>query len=154
MLVDETAEQVASTNGPGVGGARRLAVQAIRSGQGESPVWALPVVVLDVHAEHPLQVSPAEDEHPIQALDPDGSDPSLGEGVGPGSSDGRADHLDSVGAEHLVEARDLLRVSVTDQEPKGSLVIDDVPGQVPGLLGDPGRVWVGGHSRQVHSPGL
>jgi len=51
--VDETAEQVASTNGSGVGGARRLAVQAIRSGQGESPVWALPVVVLGVHAERP-----------------------------------------------------------------------------------------------------
>jgi hypothetical protein len=84
-------------------------------------VGPLAVVVLDVDTEHQLQVPTPEDEHPVQALCPDGSDPSLGEGVGPGSSDGSADHLGPVGAEDLVEARDELRVPVPMRKRKGTL---------------------------------
>jgi hypothetical protein len=44
-------------------------------------VGPFPVVVLDVHPEHALQVSPAEDEHPVQTLGPYRADPALGEGA-------------------------------------------------------------------------
>ena len=145
--MDEPSEKVAPLDRTTAALPARLTLRIDRRAQVQSAVGPFPVVVLDVDPEHPLQVSMPEDEAPVQALCPDGTDPSLGEGVGPGSSDGSADHLGPVGAEDLVEARRVLGVSVTDQEAKAGLVIDDVPGQVPRLLGDPGRVRVGGHSR-------
>ena len=48
------------------------------------------VVVLDVLGEHGFEVAPSEDEHPVEALAPDGADESLGRwrspaAPGPGS---------------------------------------------------------------------
>src|SRR6266571_2860245 len=47
-----------------------------------APMGPPPLVVLDVHPEHTLEVPTAQDEHPVQALGPDRADPTLGEGVG------------------------------------------------------------------------
>ena len=44
------------------------------------------VVMLDVLGKHGLQVTTAEDEHPVEALAPDGADDALADGVGPGLS--------------------------------------------------------------------
>ena len=52
-----------------------------RRAQAQSAVGPFPVVVLDIHPEHALQVSPAEDEHPVQTLGPYRADPALGEGA-------------------------------------------------------------------------
>jgi hypothetical protein len=64
---------------------------------------AMAVVVLHVGPEHAVEMPASEDEHPVQALRPDGSDPSLGEGVRVRSADRGEDHLGSFRAEDLVE---------------------------------------------------
>jgi hypothetical protein len=51
-----------------------------------------PLVVVDVGAEDPLEMSPAEDEGVVQALPSDRADPSLGHGVRPWGSDGSLQH--------------------------------------------------------------
>ena len=144
--MDEPSKEVASLDRTTAARPARPTLRIDRRAQVQSAVGPLPVVVLDVGPEHPLQVPTPEDEHPIQALCPDGSDPSLGEGVGPGSSDGSADHLGPVGAEDLVEARDVLRVPVPNEEAEGHPVAGVIEGQVPRLLGNPGRVRMSGHS--------
>jgi hypothetical protein len=40
--------------------------------------------VIDVLGEHGLQMAAAEDEHPVEALAPDGAHHTLADGVGPG----------------------------------------------------------------------
>jgi len=112
--VDEPSKEVASLDRTMAASRVGPTLRIDRRAQVQSTVGPLAVVVLDVDTEHQLQVPTPEDEHPVQALCPDGSDPSLGEGVGPGSSDGSADHLGPVGAEDLVEARDELRDPVPD----------------------------------------
>ncbi len=74
-----------------------------------------PVVVLDVHGEHVLQLSAAEDEHPVQTLGPDRADPPLGEGVGPRCPDGEgitsvpSERKTSSKPEVYLESRALIR---------------------------------------------
>jgi hypothetical protein len=51
-------------------------------------VGAVGVVVLDVFADHGLQMAAAEDDHPVEALVPHGADHALADGVGPGCPDG------------------------------------------------------------------
>ena len=48
--------------------------------------------MLDVDSKHVFEVAPSEDEHPVQALAPDGVDESLGEDVSPRRPD-RVDHV-------------------------------------------------------------
>jgi hypothetical protein len=43
--------------------------------QPERPMRAVGVVVLDVHPQHLVQVSATHDEHRVQALGADGTDP-------------------------------------------------------------------------------
>ena len=64
----------------------------------------LSVVVADALPQHPFEVSPTQDEHPVQALGPHGSHPAFREGIDPRQSDRDPDHPDAFGAEHLVEA--------------------------------------------------
>jgi len=82
--VDEPSGEVASLDRATAAHHARLTPRVDRRAQVQSAVGPLPVVVLDVDSEHSLQVQTPKDEHPIQALCPDCSDPSLGEGVGPG----------------------------------------------------------------------
>ena len=148
--MDEPSKEVASLDRTTAARPARPTQRIDRRAQVQSAVGPLTVVVLDVDPEHPLQVPTPEDEHPIQALCPDGSDPSLGDGVGSGGADGRSDHLGPVGAEHLVEARDVLRVPVPDEEAEGHPVAGElqvIEGPIPRLLGNPGRVRTSGHSR-------
>jgi hypothetical protein len=117
--VDEPSQHVATPDRACV---RCLTGGVLRTdgrGQVQPAMRPLPVVVLDIDPEHPLQVSAAEDEHPIQALRPDRADPALGEGVRPWGPDWGADHLGPIGPEDLVEARGVFGVAVPDQEPEG-----------------------------------
>ena len=50
----------------------------------ERSVGTVGVVVLDVFGEHGLQVVATEDEHPVEALAPDGADHALADGLGAG----------------------------------------------------------------------
>ena len=63
------------------------------------------VVMIDVLGEDGFELTPVEDQHPVEALPTDRADEALGKGVGPRGSDRRADDPDPLGAEDLVEAR-------------------------------------------------
>src|SRR5437667_11984184 len=97
-------------------------------------------------------MSTAKHERPVDALGPDGRDPSLGEGIGPGSPERGEDDLDAVACEHRVEAGGVLRVPVPYEEPEGS-VSGEVEGEVPPVLGDPDGVRVPGGSGHVDPTG-
>jgi len=87
VLVDEAAQDVASSNAQH---ARNRCVgirQRDRRPQVDPPVRPLRVVVGDVVAERPVEMTPTEDERPVKAFTSDGADPSFGEGVRPRSAD-------------------------------------------------------------------
>jgi hypothetical protein len=85
-------------------------------------VWPVLVVMAAVDAEDVLEVMPAEDEDPIEAVGADCADPAFGVGVGVRRLDRRADHLDALGAEDLVEGAAEFRVAVVNEEQEGVLV--------------------------------
>jgi len=115
---------------------------------------AMAVVVRHVGPEHPVQVPAPEDQHPVKTLRSDGADPALGEGVRIRRSDRAEDHRCPFRAEDLVEGAGELRVPVVGQEPNGRRAAVAVDGQVPRLLGDPGRVGMGRRGRDEDAPRL
>lgn len=91
VLVDQPAEQIPSTNVTRTDGDRvPRFVQGW--GQAERAMRALPVVVLDIDPERPIEMPPTEDERPVKALGPDRLDHALSEGIGVRCLDGRHDH--------------------------------------------------------------
>jgi hypothetical protein len=83
VLMEESAEQVASTHGAAVIlGADGRPGQRIWWSQPECPVGTVAVVMLDIDPEDLLQVAAANDQQPVQALGADGPNPALGVGVG------------------------------------------------------------------------
>jgi hypothetical protein len=72
------------------------------------------VVVIDELAEHHLEMTAVEDQHPIQALAPDGAGEALGVGVCTRSTDWCADDPNALGMEDLIEASCELGVPVAD----------------------------------------
>ena len=61
------------------------------------------VVMVDVLCEDGFELTPVEDQHPVETLAADGADEALGKSVGARGSDRRADGPDPLGAEHFVE---------------------------------------------------
>jgi hypothetical protein len=92
----------------------------------------------------PGQVS--VDQHPVCALGADAAVEPLRVAVRTGRSWGSPDHSDVFGGEHRVEGLGGLRVAVADEKPKrcGPVRVHD---QIPGLLGAPGRCWMGGDAQ-------
>jgi hypothetical protein len=82
-------------------------------------MWPVFVVMTAVDPEHMLEVAAAEDEDPVEAVSADGADPSLSVGVRVRCLHWSPDHLQALGAEHLVEGVAELRVAIVDQEPEG-----------------------------------
>ncbi len=74
------------------------------------------VVMVDVHAKHPLELSAAEDQDPVEAVAADGADPALRERVGLRRPERCADDLDALASEDLIEDVAELAVAVVDQE--------------------------------------
>ena len=70
------------------------------------------VVMIDVLHQDGFELTSVQDQHPVETLSTDGADAALGEGVGPRGSDRRADDLDPLGPEDLVEPGRELGVSV------------------------------------------
>ena len=54
------------------------------------------VVMIDVNAEHLLELSPADDQDPVEVVAADGADPALGERICLGRLERCADDLDAV----------------------------------------------------------
>ena len=69
---------------------------------------AVRVVVLDVLGEHSFQMAAPEDEHPIEALAPEGTDHPLADGIGLRRLDWGLDDPGSFRCEHSVEAVNLV----------------------------------------------
>jgi hypothetical protein len=133
--------------------ARRPDTTAGRRPETQPAVGPLSVVVGNVGPKHPVQMSAAAHQHPVQALGPDGPDPSFGEGVCSRRLDRREDDLAALACKHGVEAGGILRVAIPDEQPEGSAV-GEVNRQVPGLLRHPGSVGVPGGCRQADPPGV
>src|SRR5712691_1684756 len=118
VFVDEAAEEV---------GARELRKRR-RSERNRAPArplrWAkckravrpMAVVVVGVGAQDMLELPPAEDEQPVEALATDAADPALGVGVRVRRLDGCADHRDPFSLEDVIEAAAELGVAIVDEE--------------------------------------
>src|SRR6266498_1988875 len=57
------------------------------------------VVMIDVDAEHLLELSPADDQDPVETVTSDGADPALGKRVRFRGLEGCADHFNTLAAE-------------------------------------------------------
>ena len=74
------------------------------------------VVMLHVLGKDCFEVTPSEDEHPVETLAPDGADDALTDGVGPGRSDGGGDDSGAVGGEDSFEGAGELGDPIADEE--------------------------------------
>ena len=106
-------------------------------------MWPVPVVVVDEHAEHVLEVSSVHDQEPVEAFRADGADEAFGDRVRLRCSHGCLDDLDAVAGEDGVEVTGELAVTVADQKTKRSPSPLERPSELPRLLGDPGPVGLG-----------
>jgi hypothetical protein len=77
----------------------------------ERAVRPLGVVVLDVDTQDTFEVAAVEDQQPVEALDADGFDEPLGDGVCLRRPDRRLDDPDASSAERLVEEAAVLAVA-------------------------------------------
>jgi hypothetical protein len=146
--MDEATQDVASSHAPDAGNRCGTIRRRVRRLKVDPAVRPLGVVVGDVFAERPLEMTPTEDERPVKAFTSDGADPSFGEGVRSRSADRGEDGFDAVRGEDRVEAPRVLGVSVPDQVAKASPPFK-VPREVAGGLRDPPGVGVRGHAGQM-----
>ena len=72
------------------------------------------VVMIDVDTEHLLELSPADDQDPVEAVPADGADPAFGERVRLRGPERCADDLDAFASEDLVEGAAEFTVAVVD----------------------------------------
>jgi hypothetical protein len=93
----------------------------------------------NVDLEDALEVASREDKQPVEALGPDGSDPSLAEGVGTRRPDGRADPLEPLRTEDLIECTTELGVAVMNEKPQRLFASVEEEREVP-------RFWA------IHTP--
>jgi hypothetical protein len=77
------------------------------------------VVVLDVDEQDANKLTTPGDQEVVQALLAHGADPALGDGVGVGSLDRRANDLGTEPPPDIVEGPGELAVTVAEQEPPG-----------------------------------
>ncbi len=137
VLVDETAEPVATMDL-----ACRRSRVGLRLGRPkfERAMRPLAVVVVDVDAEHAIEVAPAEDQQPVHALGMHGADEALGDRVRLRCSHRDLDDPGALATEDLVEGAAVLAVAVADQE--ADALLGEVEAEVARLLGDPGATGI------------
>jgi hypothetical protein len=111
------------------------------------------VVVQRVFADHVLEVAAAEDQEPVEALAPNGSDPALGMRPRLRRPYRRFDDTDSFRAEDLIEVTRELAVAITDEKPRPDAFVAKLHQQVARLLGHPAAIRVGRDPGQVDAPG-
>ena len=151
VLVDHATEPLTPTDNEVVGG-RRPGSPGGR-GLAEGAVRPVGVVVIDVDSEHVVELAAVHDQDPIEELSAKAADPPLRDRVRSGRADRGAHDLDAFGAEHGIEHGGELAVSVPDQvlEPAGPIA--EIHDEVPGALGHPRPVRVGGDPEQPGPPG-
>jgi VIT1/CCC1 family predicted Fe2+/Mn2+ transporter len=116
ILVQAAAEQVSSMHHASMHHAPLILTDDGRPGwsvrwlKPERPVGTMAVVVLDIDPQNLLQVRSPNDQQPVHARSTHRADPRFGVRVRPGRLHGREQHLDSLGAEDVVEGAGDLRV--------------------------------------------
>jgi hypothetical protein len=116
----------------------------------DSTVRAPSVVMADVLAKFPFEVTVVQNEQPVEAFGAHGPHPALCVGIGPGRSDWRLDHPDALGAKHLVEAGRELGVPIPDQELDRPTAVHEITNQVTGHLRDKRSGRMVSHTQDVH----
>ena len=154
VLVDGAVEPVGSAYR---GGWRGRDGPCWRAGFGgceaERAVRPMAVLVLSELAQHAVRVTAVGDQQPVEALPSDAADESLSDRVCLRRPDRRADHTDTLGAEHRVKGARELAVVVADQKLQRSLALREREHEVPRLLGRPRTVGVLAHADKLHAPG-
>ncbi len=135
----EPAQDVASSDTQQIRERSWRTRRRVRRSEVEAAVRPPRVVVGDVLAEHPFEMTSTEDERPVQALGSDGVHLSLGEGVRPRSPERGENDPHSLAREDAIEAPRVHGVPIPEEEAKRP-VSGQVPSEVPSLLGDPGGV--------------
>jgi hypothetical protein len=152
-LMDEPAQDVAPSHASRSAGRSGSIRRRVRCPEVEPTVRASCVVVSHVLAKHPLQVTAANHERPVEALAPDGPHPALGEGVRLRGSEWGEHDAHAVGREDGVEVPRVLGVAIADQELERP-ALGQVEGEGPGLLGHPRRIGMPRRSGYVDAPGV
>ena len=91
------------------------------------------------------------DEDMIQALLSDCSHPTFGIGIRIGRPVGSGNDMEAFASEDGIERSSEFAIVVVDQDTQGRFPVIELPNQLPGLLGDPDLVRIGGDTGQVHS---
>jgi hypothetical protein len=149
ILVDEAAEDVEPMDVERRG-SDDCSVAGRRNTEADASVRTLFVVVADVLAKNPVQVTTAENDYPAEALCPHCPYPALRVGIFSWRSDWRLDHPDALRAENFVEAGGELGVSIADEELDGMAAVSEITNQIAGHLGDERSVRVIGDTEDVH----
>ena len=101
--MDEAPEEIVPSNLRATGVTRNRIGPRLWRLQVETSMRPGIAVVSGVGQEDPLQVTPAEHEHPVEALSPNRSHPPLGKRVRSWSPDRRLDDVHSFCPENVVE---------------------------------------------------
>ena len=101
--MEESAQEIPTLWAVGRVEWRRVA--AVGREEVERAVWPLLVVMAAVDAEHVLEVTPPEDQDPVEAIGAERANPAFGVGVRVRRLDRRANHLDALGSETASKAR-------------------------------------------------
>ena len=137
--MNEATQDVAPSHASEVAEGSGRIRRRVRRSEAEAAVRPARVVVSDILVEDVLKVTPTEYERPVQALPPDSSHPTLGEGVRSRRPERGEDGPRTFGREDRIEAPGVLGVPITDEDAKWT-TSSQVEGEVAGLLGDPGGV--------------
>ena len=111
--------------------------------------------MVDIGAEHVLEVAAAEDQQPVETLAAHAAhaaDEAFGVGVRLRQAHRRADHADAFAAEDLVKDGGVLAVAVMDQKPRA--LEEAAERDVARLLRDPGAGWVRGSAGEMDTAAL
>ena len=119
--------------------------------QSERSMWPVGVVMLDVDAQGALELSATCDQEPVKTFTADCSDPAFSERVGVRRAKRRADYLDALALEDVVESAAELAVAVADQEPDRPRPIRERPGKLASLLGCPPPIRVGTTTSEMNA---
>ncbi len=111
------------------------------------------IVMAGIDAKHVLELPPAEDEQPVEALTTHAADPALGVGVRVRCLDGRADQRDPFALEEVIAAAAELRVAIVNEEAERLPAIPERHQQVARLLRDPGARRVRGAGDKLNPGG-
>jgi hypothetical protein len=86
----------------------------------QTPVSAMPVVVIRENGEHPLEVTGVDNEQPVETLGPDRPNESLRNRIRLWRMNGRPPNAHASALEHVIDVGRELSVPIMNQQVNGS----------------------------------